>query len=302
MAERRFDEVPGLAGLYGRAALESIPGIGRLPVPGLGGRSDRLPDTEMVVADATADPERVASYCRVCGFTLRDTLPPTYPHMLAFPLQMALIVSEPFPFAGMGLVHVGNRIVQHRPIGTGESLEIRVRADSLRPHPKGRQFDLLTEALSEGEVVWESTGTTLHRGSRGDEDPLDSGEDRFDRIDFGALPEGAEWRLDAGLGRRYAGVSGDRNPIHMSEWTAKPLGFPKAIAHGMWTKARSLAALERELPGWLDVEARFKKPVLLPSTVKFASAQRDGGAIAFAVRSADGSPHLDGLLAPLGED
>lgn len=294
MTERRFDEVPGLTGLYGRAALGSIPGLGKLPVPGIGGRSDRLPDTEMVVDGAVAEPERVAAYCRVCGFTLRDTLPPTYPHMLGFPLQMALITTEPFPFAAVGLVHIANRITQQRPIAVGEPLEIRVRADSLGPHPKGRQFDFVTEVRSAGEPVWESTSTTLRRGAGGEE-PAGLGEDRLDRIDFEALPAGAEWRLDGGLGRRYAGVSGDRNPIHMSDWTAKPLGFPKAIAHGMWTKARALAALERELTPSLGVEVRFKKPILLPGKVSFASASVEEG-VAFAVRGRDGTPHLDGLL------
>ena len=98
-------------------------------------------------------------------------------------------------------------------------------------------------------------------------------------------PASAEWKLDGDLGRRYAGVSGDRNPIHMHSLTAKPLGFPAAIAHGMWTKARCLAALESRLPDAFAVEVRFRKPILLPARVEFASA-REGEEIVFAVRDA----------------
>jgi acyl dehydratase len=299
VSERVFVSPPGLLGLYGKAALGSIPGASLVPFLGIGGRSKQIPTTTLVVPESRVDLDRLATYCRVCGFTLRDTLPPTYPHMLAFPLQMSLITEEDFPFGGIGLVHIANSITQHRPIRVGEALELRVRATPLEPHPKGRQFAFVSEARAQGDLVWESASTTLHRGGGGDQ--TDEGADRFAEIDFGDLPAASEWRLDAGLGRRYGAVSGDRNPIHMSEWTAKPLGFPKAIAHGMWTKARALAALEGELPGALRVEVRFKRPILLPARVAFASAPRQGGAVAFAVRDArKGTPHVEGLLDPLG--
>jgi acyl dehydratase len=111
-------------------------------------------------------------------------------------------------------------------------------------------------------------------------------------------PTSAEWRLDGGLGRRYGGVSGDRNPIHMHSLTAKPLGFPAAIAHGMWTKARCLAALDGRLPDAFGVEVRFRKPILLPSKVEFASAERDGETL-FSVRNSKREiTHLDGRVRP----
>ena len=78
------------------------------------------------------------------------------------------------------------------------------------------------------------------------------------------IPASAQWRLPGDLGRRYAGVSGDRNPIHLHDVPAKLLGFPRTIAHGMWTKARCLAALENRLPEAFAVEARFRRPVRCP--------------------------------------
>ena len=109
----------------------------------------------------------------------------------------------------------------------------------------------------------------------------------------------AEWRLGGDLGRRYAAVSGDRNPIHMHSLSAKPLGFPGAIAHGMWTKARCLAALESRLPDAFAVEVRFRRPIVLPATVEFGSSA-DDGEVEFAVRdSKRHTPHLDGRLGPV---
>jgi acyl dehydratase len=292
---KTLDSSPSILPLYARAALPMIPGASLLPfVPGGGGE---IPDgLDLELGGVRAEPADVAAYAKVCGFALRDQLPPTYPHMLAFPLHMAVMSDGRFPFGAVGLVHVRNEIAQRRPIGVGEEMTIRVRPTKLKPHPKGRTFSLETEVLVGEEVVWESASTMLRRG-RGDESAKQ--EKGFDSVspETGA---GAEWKLGGDLGRRYGAVSGDRNPIHMHSLTAKPLGFPAAIAHGMWTKARALAQLEGRLPGGFEVDVRFRKPILLPAQVEFASEDA-GEEIRFAVRDArKGTPHLDGLLRPLG--
>jgi hypothetical protein len=209
---------------------------------------------------------------------------------------MAVMSDGSFPFGAVGLVHVENSIVQRRPIGIDEEMTIRVRPTKLQPHPKGKTFSLETEVLVADEVVWESISTMLRRG-KGDEKAKQA--KGFDSLDAEA-PASAEWKLGGDLGRRYAGVSGDRNPIHMHSLTAKPLGFPGAIAHGMWTKARALAQLEGRLPESFEVGVRFRKPILLPARVEFAE-QSSGEQILFSVRDArKGTPHLDGQVRPLG--
>jgi acyl dehydratase len=292
---RTLDSSPSILPLYARAALPMIPGASLLPfVPGGGGEIPENIDLEL--PGVTAKAEDVAAYAKVCGFTLRDTLPPTYPHMLAFPLHMAVMSDGSFPFGAVGLVHVENSIAQKRPIGIDEELTIRVRPTKLQPHPKGKTFSLETEVLVDGEVVWESVSTMLRRGGSNADAPKQ--EKGFDSLPADA-PASAEWKLPGDLGRRYAGVSGDRNPIHMHSLTAKPLGFPGAIAHGMWTKARALAQIESKLPDAFEVEVRFRKPILLPARVEFASAS-EGEQILFAVRDAKkGTPHLDGRVQPL---
>ena len=299
---KTLDSSPSILPLYARAALPMIPGASLLPfVPGGGGE---IPDgLDLELAGVTAKAEDVAAYARVCGFALRDTLPPTYPHMLAFPLHMAVMSDGSFPFGAVGLVHVENSIAQHRPIGIDEEMTIRVRPTKLQPHPKGKTFSLETEVLVDGELVWESTSTMLRRGSGYPDAVVPGMRGQLRSLEFEPLdadtPASAAWKLPGDLGRRYAGVSGDRNPIHMHSLTAKPLGFPGAIAHGMWTKARALAQLESELPDSFGVEVRFRKPVLLPARVAFAE-RSDGQGILFAVRDAKkGTPHLDGRVQPL---
>jgi acyl dehydratase len=298
MRTRTLESAPSILPLYARAAAPLIPGASLLP--GVPGRGKEIPEIEIELPRVQAEAEQVAAYARVCGFSLRDTLPPTYPHVLAFPLHMAVMASGEFPFGAVGLVHIENRIEQRRPIAIGEELTIKVTPTKLRPHSKGRTFSLRTKVKSGNRIVWESTSTMLRRGSSGADGPKSK-----PALDVSArrLAEDGEasalWALGGDLGRRYAGVSGDRNPIHMHSLTAKPLGFPRAIAHGMWTKARCLAALESRLPDAFGVEVRFRKPILLPGKVEFAS-EATGEEIDFRVRDAKrGTPHLDGHVAPL---
>ena len=293
MATRELTGPPRILPLYVRAAAATfLPGACRLPfLPG--GGAEIPTDLELELADVAIDPGHLAAYAKVCGFGLRDQLPPTYLHVVAFPLHLALMGDGRFPFGAVGLVHVENRIVQHRPVGLGERLSMRVRATALEPHPRGRAFTIVSEARAGDELVWAGEATILRREADG------GGERRPPAGDPPTDPPPVvQWRLPGDLGRRYAAVSGDRNPIHMHDVPAKLLGFPRTIAHGMWTKARCLAALENRLPASFGVRARFRKPVLLPSTVTFGGVH-DDGATRFAVRAArDGAPHLDGRVEP----
>jgi MaoC like domain len=277
--------------LYAKAVAPAVPGLSLLP--GLRRGAKELPDLELEQPGVGIHPDRLGAYNEVCGFGVRDQIPATYPHILAFPLHMALMTDGGFPFAPMGLVHVANRISQHRPIRAAETLDLRVRADNLRPHPKGRQFDVVSEASVDGEVVWRSFSTMLRRGGGGDDGERRPREER-------PVPKGAtRWRLPGDLGRRYAAVSGDRNPIHLYGATAKAFGFPRQIAHGMWSKARALAALQPRLPDAFEVDVEFKKPILLPATVAFG-AQQSGSGIDFGLTDAKkGTPHLVGTARPL---
>jgi acyl dehydratase len=103
----------------------------------------------------------------------------------------------------------------------------------------------------------------------------------------------AIWRVGPDTGRRYAAVSGDHNPIHTSRLGARLFGFARPIAHGMWTKARCLAALDGRLPDAYTVDVAFKLPILLPAKVGFHAAP----AWTFAVHDAkSGRPHLSGTV------
>ncbi|MDG4857319.1 MaoC/PaaZ C-terminal domain-containing protein [Streptomyces sp. T-3] len=247
-----------------------------------------VPDTRLVLPRAPVDAGQLAAYRRICHFPARGALPVTYPHILGFPLAMRLMAAHDFPLPLLGLVHTSIEIEQRQALAESEGLELAVYAVKLAPHRRGTEATVVTEARLGGELVWESRSTYLARhkvtSQPGPTEPTAVAE---------PLPSRAEWQLPADLGRRYGSASGDRNPIHLHPLTAKAFGFPRAIAHGMWTVARCLA--EQGAEGSVRVRAEFKAPVLLPGTVTYGAG---GGA--FELRGGrDGERlHLTGEVTP----
>jgi acyl dehydratase len=265
--------------------LDNMPRLGPLYRKALLRRSSGSDASSLAVAGVSVDPAHLAEYDRVCGFRLSTTLPATYPHVLAFPLAMALMTGPSFPFPLLGIVHIANRIESHRPLTLDDTLDFRVQAEAARPHERGQQIDVVASATVDGSDVWVSRSTYLHRsGGKSSSSP---------RTDEELPPPAALIRVDRRVGPDYAAVSGDRNPIHTNRLLARAFGFPRTIAHGMWSKARCLAALEGRLPDAYTVDVAFKLPILLPATV----ALRTSGAWKFSLHDAKSSkPHLAGTV------
>lgn len=241
---------PALWSLYGKA-LRS----------GSGDKSPTIPPLRAELVGVSSDPATVARYAAVCGFRSGSRLPMTWPHILAFPLHLNLLTEKAFPLPLLGLVHLRNSITQHRPIAHSECLDIDVRLDNQTSTDKGIEFDLVTEVSSAGRVVWEETSTNLFR------QPDKGGKSKTAKTGPERLPHSASVSAQESLGRRYGRISGDLNPIHMHALTAKAFGFPRAIAHGMWSKAHCIALLEQQndwQAGPVTVTAQFKKPLFLP--------------------------------------
>ncbi|MFN2517972.1 MAG: MaoC family dehydratase [Jatrophihabitantaceae bacterium] len=273
---------PSLAALYARAALTG-------PLR----RGDTLPDSVYQLADQTIDPTRLSAYQRICGLRVTDELPPAYLHVLAFPLSVVLMVERAFPFPLVGLVHVANSITVARSVRAQERVSFTVKAADLRRHPAGLQLDLVAQASVDDELVWSGRSTYLRRAKPSAPRPPRPPTTCEQLEQVGPV---SVVRVPEDIGRKYGAVSGDRNPIHLHALSAKPFGFPKAIAHGMWLKARTLASLEGRLPAAYTVEVAFKAPVLLPTTVRIAT-ERAAHDWLLDVRAAHSDkPHLTGSL------
>ncbi|GAA4409934.1 MaoC/PaaZ C-terminal domain-containing protein [Fodinibacter luteus] len=269
MALETLAGMPSTAPLFVRAALTA-----RLR------HGDTMPERTLVVEGVRVDRDRLTAYQRLTGHAVDDALPQPYPWVLAFPVQTALMVRRDFPLPLPGMVHLENRVTTHRRLDAADPLTLSVTAGAVRPHRRGRTVDVRLEARVRDELVWECDSVYLSRG-RGQEDAP-----RGEAPPAGPVsPAVARWRLPEDLGRSYAGVSGDVNPIHLHALSARAMGFPRHIAHGMWSYARTLATLGRTSLGPSTSRVWFTKPLFLPGTVELAVAHEGGRTVA-ALRSA----------------
>lgn len=264
-----LDHAPSLIGGYLKAFVGTLPVIGTPRADA----SATLPSRTVELTGQRVDPDHLAEYTSVCGLRLGEYLPPTYPFILAFPVVMSLMTARDFPLGAVGMVHATNVIEQIRPIGIEEPLDIAVHAANLREHRKGLLVDLVTEIAVGRRPVWRQTSTFLRRQHTSLSDrPKPEPPARAE------LPAPTRTlRVDQKTISRYAAVSGDRNPIHISTLGAKALGFPRTIAHGMYTAAAVLSAVEGKIPDHATYSVVFGKPMLLPGKGIVTATRADSG-------------------------
>jgi acyl dehydratase len=281
-----FHARPSLLPMYGRAILGKRPGLR----PG-----QSLPDIRAAWPDARVDAAALAAYRDATGTADNGALPLLFPHILASGLHLAMLTDPRFPLKLMGAVHLRNHVLQHAPIAPDATLQLRTALGAQRVVKAGLEFDTVTEVDAGGVRVWESISTNLVRGKRFGEpgDPPAIGKLRdLEQPDFEA-----HWNVPAHMGRRYAKITGDFNPIHIANATARLFGFPRAIIHGMWSAARALGALP-PVPGDgpLRFDVLFKGPIFVGAKSGLR-ARTDGTAQRFdCFCEGNDRPCISGLL------
>ncbi|MEO8815241.1 MAG: MaoC/PaaZ C-terminal domain-containing protein [Mycobacterium sp.] len=258
-------------------------------------RAGTLPDRTLRIDELAIERAHVAEYAAATGLRFGDAVPLTYPFALTFPTVMALATGFDFPFAAMGSVHIENHITAYRPISVSDTVAVAVHAENLREHRKGLLVDLVSDVHIGNDLAWHQVTTFLHQqrtSLSGEPKPAQAKQPKL-------APPGAVLRITPGQIRRYASASGDHNPIHTSSIGAKLFGFPKAIAHGMFSAAAVLANIEGVLPEALTYSVRFGKPMLLPASPGlYIDRVTDGWDVALR-NAAKGYPYLTGTVRAL---
>ena len=212
-------------------------------------------------------------YSETCGFDANGALPVTYPHVLAMPLHLRIFAMPEFALRPMGLIHLTNSIESLGELRPGQPLDIDVSAQDYRRTDAGLAFDMVTEIRGEGRVLWRETCCFLSRWAESAERPAGRPprppKAPKDAAVLAELPVSLRTAWD------YARVSSDYNPIHLSDRAARYFGLRGAIAHGMWSLARSLA--EQPVPASPSrIETQFLTPVQLPAQVAIKQWTADG--------------------------
>jgi hypothetical protein len=214
---------------------------------------------------------------------------------------MDMMTRPGFPYPMMGLIHMANVFEQSRQLGVDETFTVNVRADVARPSRFGTDFDIVTELVdAKGEIPWRSVCTVLQRIERKKPAPPQP------RSTSKLQPIGRKLssyhivEAPTNIGRRYARASQEYNPIHLTARTARYLGLPNMLAHGMWTAARCCAMLPEPEGGWHRYEVRFRNALFLPGRAvqRYYRAETPEGPVGydFALVNSDGSVLLDAWL------
>ena len=279
-APEELSELPGLLGLFRKAMVKSDNFELGQPFPFLSN----------YVKGVQIDKKHLLAYQKLLGFEQNEQVPPTYLSMLGFPMILRLMTHADFPMKAMGQVHLSNEISVFKNFPMHQAITLTAGINNSRVTSRGVEWTVGLIAKADGELVWSSESTMLHRCKTG--------------LRRQGLPvvvragESQTWAVDGGMGRRYASVSGDYNPIHLSAISAKLFGFKKAIVHGMWSKARCLAVLKDQLPeSGYRVRANFHRPLFLPSNVLFYS-ERKADKTSFSIFNQTGEQaHMDGCIS-----
>lgn len=257
--------------------------------------SDAMPRITRDAGGLVLDPAWLAAYRALLGLPSESVLPPLALQLAAAPLHLSLLADARFPFPALGLVHVSQRITRYAPVPDGARFSLSCSTEPATPSPRGMRFLLVTQTRIDGRLV--ERAETLALAPSGGNAARTKPE---------AVPEAvraprivADLEMPESIGRRYAAIAGDLNPIHQNALLAKPFGFSRAIVHGTYTLGRALAV--SGLPGReaFVLDARFRRPVSLPSEVRVQAYSDDGVERVRVDASDGGSVHLDVAVSPL---
>ncbi len=221
---------------------------------------------ELIVENVQLASGHLQRYGEICAAPLDRGLPPAYLHVVAMPLHMQLFTVEQFPVKVLGLIHLRNTIRVLEPVDASASLRLSVAFDTMRVTDFGQEYDFTTRYEQQGRLVWEEVSTMFARGTSST--PKEGAKrptiERSTHPETGVSMETLDIRENTGW--RYARISGDFNPIHLTARTASMFGFKQAVAHGMWSLGRCLGSAAPQLPnGRMQIDTQFKLPVYLPS-------------------------------------
>lgn len=252
-----FAALPSMVPAYARVLLSKKPYVAS--------DGTTIHPVELEARRVMLSPAHLQRYRKVCAVSDGASLPPAYLHVVAMPMHMQLFIARNFPVKVLGLIHLRNTIRVLSSVDVATALRLRVHFDTMRLTDFGQEYDFVTRYEQNGQIVWEEISTMFARGNA----PPKEGSKRqaIERSLHPAAGVATEpLEIQDNTGWRYARVSGDFNPIHLTARTAKMFGFKQAVAHGMWSLGRCLAAAAPQLPdGKVQIDTQFKLPVYIPS-------------------------------------
>ena len=249
-------------------------------------QSEVIEDLTLKFNGCDIDQKKLKKFNRFFGFSHdAQVVPTTFIHLLVFRPQLKFLLNKALPFPVMGLVHLFNDIISHESVSIDDKLDITISVKEFSEKKKGKELTIHTQVHSKGRLVWESFSGFLYPNKQKRKTSIKSPTNLPNKT------HSSSWELASNLGRQFALLSGDANPIHTYKLAAKIFGFKQAIAHGMCMALKcgsEISHIRADNAPIKRLYVEFKKPVFLPNTVSFNYETEDQDAVDFDVISQDG--------------
>jgi acyl dehydratase len=209
--------------------------------------------------------EHVLEYKKFTGFPGDQSAPLSYWYLFAQRAQLALMMDPRFSYPVPGIVHVSNVMQQFAPVNLLRAIDIEVSVSQESIDERGGlyvSFDVMISQFGIAQVSCKSRYLARRTIKK-------TGQSEITKVSEAVFLHLADWALESDVGRQYARISGDYNPIHLWPWSANLLGFKKPIAHGMFLVSKAQAMLEQTMGTPVtQMSATFMRPAMVPGQLR----------------------------------
>ena len=214
-------------------------------------------------SNVTIDVDNLEAYKEY--FNFKSQLPVTYIYIVAQRALLHLMLHKEFTIAVPGIVHISNEVQLTAQFNIDEKIEIKASI-----HVPVKEGSLFPKA----EIIFYQKGVEVARNISNyiakRKSPKKSSKRKENVSTFGLDSFREEWVIEKSIGKSYAQLSQDKNPIHTSKLFAKMIGFKRPIAHGWYSVNRVVSVAEKENNcTFKSIRVAFNKPIYLPSKVQF---------------------------------
>ncbi|TKB45063.1 MaoC/PaaZ C-terminal domain-containing protein [Thalassotalea mangrovi] len=218
--------------------------------------ADAITNFQCQFRNCQVDLKNQQSFRNVMHLSHDQPLPISYEFITAFPYILKVSADKRFAYSALGLVHLSSEFQCFQELDRTAEFDLNIDVIQDIEHAKGKAVKMVIEFYQDNKLCVRNTNLMLKKSKHLGEQRPQQAPKMFQQEYF--------LLLNHKLARRYASISGDYNPIHMYDFTARLFGFDHAIIHGMYLAHRLLLDKKVETD---HCRISFKKPCKLPAKV-----------------------------------
>lgn len=196
-----------------------------------------------------------------------EVIHPIFPYAIITHLHYQLVNNISFPFSPYGLLHKKEEIILFNKLKKG-NWKLSSSISNYRKVNSGIEFDMISDLYINNQLSWRSTTTALKK-LRKNTEKLQIKTEKLNIIE--------EISLSKSMALKYAWISKNIDPIHVSSFLAKLMGHKGSLMHGMWGLAKVLSYIDFPFNKSVKITCRFVSPMYLPCKAKVGISRNQTG-------------------------